>query len=87
MMQNPVVVASQMQTQPPHRNRSLRNSRPSTETTPPPLLTQQSAHQQQGSGTIYMGNDHIMVQTIKSLEDVSFVEKHKMMQTRLSKDN
>lgn len=91
MMPNPV--ASQIQTQSTHRNnRQLRNTRPSSETTPPPLQ-QQSSHQpaSQGSGTIYMNND-IMGQTIKNFEDVSFVDqsahmKHKMMKARMNKDN
>jgi hypothetical protein len=70
----------------------MRNARPSTETTPPPLLSQQSSHQaSQGSGTIYaMGND-IMVQNMKNFEDVSFVEKsahkHKIIKGRMNKDN
>jgi hypothetical protein len=72
----------------------MRNARPSTETTPPPLQSQQSSHQvSQGSGTIYtMGND-IMVQNMKNFEDVSFVEKsahkHKIIKERMNinKDN
>lgn len=91
MMPNPN--ASQIQTQSTHRNnRSLRNTRPSSETTPPPLQQQQS-HQpaSQGNVPIYMSND-IMVQTIKNFEDVSFVDqsahmKHKMMKARMNKDN
>ena len=89
-----IPVTSQMLNQSSHRNnRPLRNVRPSAETTPPPLLSQQSAHHLsgQGSGTIFMGNDNIMAQNIKSFEEVSFVEKsphnHKMMKTRLNKDN
>lgn len=67
----------------------MRNTRPSTETTPPPSNTQ-------GSGTInsYMGNNEIMVQTLsKNFDDVSLVEKssahkHKILKTRFtSKDN
>lgn len=57
----------------------MRNTRPSTETTPPPIQssnTQGGQQQTQGSGTInYMGND-IVVQTItKNFDEVSFVEK------------
>lgn len=72
----------------------MRNTRPSTETTPPPSNTQQQ--QTQGSGTInsYMGNNEIMVQTLsKNFDDVSLVEKssahkHRILKTRFtSKDN
>jgi hypothetical protein len=74
-------------------------TRPSTETTPPPLQQQTTNAQQtnqqqtQGSGTINfnMGNDITMVQTIKNFDEVSFVEKshkHKILKTRYSsKDN
>lgn len=103
MMPPPVpLVTSQSQNQSAQRaNRSMRSTRPTNESTPPPLnvnpsssltsLNQQQHQQsQQGGGTIsFMGND-IMVQTIKNFDDVSFVEhaqKHKMMKARLSKDN
>jgi hypothetical protein len=68
----------------------MRNARPSAETTPPPLQSQQQSSSQ-GSGTIYMGNDNIMVQNIKNFDDVSFVEKsahkHKIIRARVNKDN
>ncbi|CRK93674.1 CLUMA_CG007203, isoform A [Clunio marinus] len=68
IMSNPVT-----QSQALRNNRSLRNARPSTETTPPPLQSQQQQQQQQssqGSGTIYMGND-IMVPTINKFEEIN----------------
>ncbi|KAG5674982.1 hypothetical protein PVAND_004924 [Polypedilum vanderplanki] len=53
-----------------HRTSRIGRNRPSTETTPPPL--QPSNAQTQGSGTInYMGNNDIMVQTLKSFEDLN----------------
>jgi hypothetical protein len=74
----------------------MRNTRPSTETTPPPPIQQLSSNTQgpqqtQGSGTLnYMGND-IMVQTTKNFDEVSFVEKsahkHRIIKSRFSKDN
>lgn len=90
-------IPQQTSNQPSHRNSRMRNTRPTNETTPPPIVSSntQGPQQSQGSGTInsYMGND-IMVQTLsKNFDEVSLVEKssahkHKMIKSRFSsKDN